>query len=68
LAQREIYNVTPKLSIANGQAAVTYPGDIEYETGQASSSGPQHRTLFTDAGMKYIHSGADVSEPPMDRP
>lgn len=68
LAQREIYNVTPKLSITNGQTAATYPGDVEYETGQASSSGPQHRTLFTDAGMKYIHSGADVSEPPMDRP
>jgi 8-oxo-dGTP pyrophosphatase MutT (NUDIX family) len=68
LAQRELYSVTPKLSKASGQMAATYPGDVEYETGQGSSSGPQHRTIFTDNGMKYIHSGADVSEPPMDRP
>ena len=68
LAQRERYDVTPKLSMASGKMAATYPGDVEYETGQASLSGPQHRTVFTDTGMKYIHSGADVMEPPMDRP
>lgn len=68
LAQREFYNVTPKLSVANGQMAATYPGDAEHETGQESSSGPQHRTLFTDTGMKYIHSGTDVGKAPMDRP
>lgn len=68
LVQREFYNVMPRISRANGQLAAIYPGDAEYETGQASSSGPRHRTLFTDKGMKYIHSGADVSQPPMDRP
>lgn len=68
LAQRTNFSVTPKLAVTNGQMAAIYPGDAEYETGQPSSSGPQHRTLFTDMGMKYIHSGADVSVPPMDRP
>ena len=68
LAQREPFSVTPKLSKASGQMAALYPGDAEYETGQLSPDGPQHRTVFSDQGMKYIHSGADVSEPPMDRP
>ena len=68
LAEREPYNVTPKLFKKNGQMAALYPGDADYEPGEVSAPGAQHRTVFTDQGMKYIHSGADVSEPPMDRP
>ena len=68
LALREPYEVTPRLCMDQGQMLCLYPGDAAYESLDPEQDGPRHRTLFSSNGTDYIHSGDDVSVPPMDRP
>jgi hypothetical protein len=68
LALREPYEVTPRLCMDQGQMLCLYPGDAAYESLDPEQDGARHRTLFSSNGTDYIHSGDDVSVPPMDRP
>ncbi len=68
LAVRRPFEVTPRICKHRGQLVCLYPGDSGYETLNPALDGPVHRTAFSAAGTKYIHSGDDVRVPPMDRP
>lgn len=66
LVQRKPFWVTPKVSVENGKPVLLYPGDAGYITNQAKILGPRHRTLFSESGLQYIHSGDDVGVVAMD--
>lgn len=68
LRLRNPYEVTPRLCRVQGEMVCLYPGDAGYAEADGTLSGPRHRTILNDSGTTYLHSGDDVSVPPMDRP
>ncbi len=67
LALTEPYWVIPRVARDGGAHVLLYPGDAGYEACDASLSGPRHRTLLSDEGVHYIHSGKDVGVAAMDK-